>query len=514
MPVDLPTEALGDRHLRGFDPKQKQQFYAGRVRVQTSVVVAETRTGQMILWWLTNLLTRQFGVVRQIELDVPDSAMLPGIALFGHQATLHQTLLDTAVKIATNRISVTTKALDGADVVIHIGPRFSGGTERDFAIWGEGWRCAAAATLDLPSDDGSIAVGPMLAATVGAAEVFQRITNWRGEGREPRPPFYFSAWDGNTASEWAALTIGPDIRPLAIEPFYLCGAGAVGQALVATLAYFVDRSGHAVILDGDPLDRTNLNRYCLAHHQSPSGKAEACKAVLETGAFTVDAEPNFWAAYQRRPFPRTKSPNLNADEAAYKYRLLISCVDKNGPRHELQNFWPRVILGASTSGLTAKVSRYDCVTGECLKCSNPLPTVLTIEEEAAALRALTQSEREKALSELKPEHAAVVRSYLEQSSCGHAAEQFLTELGQIRRREFSVGFVSVSSGVFLAVALVQHAWGQRELFSDAANHFSFSFLSRKSGHEFFLREPSCDCAGGGGQFFRQLWINSATSPLL
>lgn len=226
---------------------------------------------------------------------------------------------------------------------------------------------------------------------------------------------------------------------------------------------------------------------------------------METGTFAVDAHQFYWAAYQQRPLPRTTSPALNADEAGFKYRLLISCVDKNGPRHELQNFWSRLIMGGSTSGLTVKVSRYDCVTGECLKCSNPLSLVPTIEEEAAALKVMGQADREKILSELKPEHATLVRSYLEQSSCGHAAEQFLTELGEIRRREFSVGFVSVASGIFLAVALIQHAWGKEEILPDPTNYFAFSFLSRKPNHEFFRREPSCDCAGSGGIIFRQLW---------
>lgn len=511
MPPDLSAEALGNRHLLGFNSTQKQDFYTGRVRVRASPVIAASRTGQVILWWLTNLLARQFGVVRHLEFDVPNVPMHAGVALFGIQSTLHQTLLDTGAKIAKDRITVTTTALDMVDVVLHVGPRVARGTNRDLALWGDGWRCAAADALDLPNADSRIVVGPMLAATLGAAEVFQRITNWHGEGRKPRPPLYFSAWDGNAASEWGALAIGPDMQPLAIEPFYLCGAGAVGQALVATLAYFPERSGHAVVIDGDPLDRTNLNRYCLAHHQSPAGKTDACKAVLETATFAVDTQPFFWAGYQQRPLPRTTSPTLNADEAAFKYRLLISCVDKNGPRHDLQNFWPRLMLGGSTSSLTAKLSRYDCFTGECLKCANPLPALPTIEDEANALRAMTPSERERALSELNPEQAKIVRNYLEQPGCGHAAEQYLTELGEIRRREFSVGFVSVASGIFLAVALIQHAWNRNELIHGGTNHFAFSFLSRRPGRDFFGRDPHCDCSGSGGALFRQLWASGAAA---
>jgi hypothetical protein len=262
-----------------------------------------------------------------------------------------------------------------------------------------------------------------------------------------------------------------------------------------------------VILDGDPLDATNLNRYCLSHRASPSGKADACKAVLENASFKIDALPLYWEKYQGMRLPRTKSDVLNASEAAFKYRLIVSCVDKNGARHELQNFWPRLILGGSTSGLTAKLSSYDCATGECLKCSNPLPVYPTVEEEARALNKMLEADRDIVLGKLPPEKAAAVRAYLVDLGCGHVAEQFLNELGEIRRREFSVGFVSVASGVFLAVALIQKALGFGNLVQGDANHFLFSFLSRKPRRDFFARDASCECTGAGGELFRQLWRN-------
>jgi hypothetical protein len=512
MSADPALEEPGDRHLLGLKPEQKQRFYLGRVRVRVSAEIAASHNGQLILWWLANLLARQFNVVRHIEFDVPALPMRPSIALFGHQSGLPETLVGTVAQIAGQRVAASAAATAPADIILHVEPRFTKGTDRDYAIWGDGWRCAAAAVLDVPAGAGHVAVGPMLAATLGAAEAFQRITDWQGEGRMPREPLYLSAWDGKVASDWTALSDGPPITELAIEPFYLCGAGAVGQALVATLAYFPSRAGHAVILDGDPLDGTNLNRYCLSHRASPPGKADACKAVLENASFKVDALPHYWEKYQGLPLPRTKSPALNTSEAVFKYRLIVSCVDKNGARHALQNFWPRLILGGSTSGLTAKLSSYDCATGECLKCSNPLPVYPTIEEEGQALRKMAEADRDAVLGRLPPEKVAAVRAYLADPGCGHAAEQSLNELGEIRRREFSVGFVSVASGIFLTVALIQSALGVGNLVQGEANHFSFSFLSRKSGRDFFAREASCECSGAGGDLFRQLWLNDPHSP--
>ncbi len=429
-----------------------------------------------------------------------------GVALFGHQPDLSDTLFGTVALIAGQRVTTSAATTESSDIILHVDPRFTQATDRDYAIWGDSWCCAAATLLDVPAGASHIPIGPMLAATLGAAEAFQRITDWQGEGRLPREPLYLSAWSGKTARNWFALLDGPPVTALAIEPFYLCGAGAVGQALAATLSYFPGRAGHAVTMDGDPLDGTNLNRYCLSHRASPPGKADACRAVLENTAFTVDAMPYYWKDYQSLSLPRTKSTVLNADEARHKYRLIVSCVDKNPARHELQNFWPRRILGGSTSGLTAKLSSYDCANGECLKCANPLPTYPTIEEEARALRKMTEIERDAVLGRLPEEKAAAVRAYLSDPGCGHVAEQYLTELGEMGRREFSVGFVSVASGIFLAVAMIQRALGVGDLVQGDANHFSFSFLSRRCGREFFARESACECSGAGGDLFRDLWL--------
>lgn len=505
MSANFTSEPANIRHLLGLKAEQKAKFYPGRIQVRASGDIADSFNGQLILWWLANLLARQFKVVRHIGFDVPSVPIRPGVALFGHQAGLRETLMGTVTQIAGDLVTASIEVLPAADIVLHVTPTFNGGTERDYVIWGDGWRCAAASKLAIPSGAGQVAVGPMLAATIGAAEAFQRITDWQGEGRAEREPFYLSAWDGKTASDWTGLQDGPTTIAPRLEPFYLCGAGAVGQALVATLAYFPRRAGHVVVLDGDPLDPTNLNRYCLSHRKSPPGKADACKEILETADLVVDAQPHYWEKYVALPLPRTRSPVLNAFEAKHMHRLIVSCVDKNPARHSLQNMWPRLMLGGSTSGLTLKVSRYDCSSGECLKCANPVPTNQTIEEEARILQKMTEAEREGVLSGLAAEKAEAVRAYLADPGCGHAAEQYLNELGEIRRREFSVGFVSVASGIFLTAALIQHASKLGDLVSGNNNHFSFSFLSRRSRGDFFFRGDACDCAAVGGKLYRRLW---------
>lgn len=110
-------------------------------------------------------------------------------------------------------------------------------------------------------------------------------------------------------------------------------------------------------------------------------------------------------------------------------------------------------------------------------------------------------------SDTELHQVGVARSRAFPQRPGIVCARYLNELGEIRRREFSVGFVSVASGIFLAVALIQHALGSGDLVRGSANHFSFSFLSRKPGRHFFARDSDCECTGVGAALFKQLWSN-------
>lgn len=55
-------------------------------------------------------------------------------------------------------------------------------------------------------------------------------------------------------------------------------------------------------------------------------------------------------------------------------RVLVSAVDTNAARHQLQDALPYIVLGASTHELRAEVDRYDMddPLSRCLKCDNPV----------------------------------------------------------------------------------------------------------------------------------------------
>ena len=66
---------LADRHLRA-DPQgvlaDSLDVMSGVVLVQVSLAMAVARGTQHLAWMLVSLLSRQFKVVKEIVLDVPD----------------------------------------------------------------------------------------------------------------------------------------------------------------------------------------------------------------------------------------------------------------------------------------------------------------------------------------------------------------------------------------------------------------------------------------------------------
>jgi hypothetical protein len=417
--------------------------------------------------------------------------MLPGVACFGQQRSLLETLTATVESIARGQIRVHgPETGHDADVDIRVGSvdRIVQAVPFDIGVQGSGWNCYAGPGVPLiqaGADDNPF--GAIFAACLGGAYAFRVITDYRGERRHPAVPVHFSLWDGQTRNSAGELPVGAWPQQINLPPFYLCGAGAVGQAFAATMGACRQRTGHAVILDRDPFDDTNANRYVLSYPgQGIADKTAVSAAALAGTAFTVEPRPMHWEDYVREGSHRTSHPQLSADEKLHKYRLLISCVDKNRARHGLQNYWPQLILGGSTLDLLSQVMRYDVAQGgECLKCNNPISAEMTVEEKIA--------------------RAAAAEGAIEPPDCGRVTEQFLNEHGQQESYDFAVGFVSVGAGVLLAAAVIQESLGTKEFFSPANNYFGFNFRNNFCGKNFYRRKSGCDCGSKGAFLFHRLW---------
>jgi SOS response associated peptidase (SRAP) len=78
-------------------------------------------------------------------------------------------------------------------------------------------------------------------------------------------------------------------------------------------------------------------------------KAPLLARFLQDRGFTTLTYPGHWQAYVTGQGREANRPDLAELERRYLYRFVLSCVDDNGARHALQNLWPDMLIGGSTT---------------------------------------------------------------------------------------------------------------------------------------------------------------------
>jgi molybdopterin/thiamine biosynthesis adenylyltransferase len=507
---DPSSPNLGDRHLRPIDGLARPSG-GRRVRISAGDTAARSVAGQHTLWMLANLLARQFGVVAEVELALPRLPLHPQAALFGGRECLSDTLAEVIRLVAGDAVLVAKDAAP-ADVEVVVGRP---GDERrpsihQIAVLGAGWRVFAGGANAVPEaglDNGNT-LGPYFAACIAGGEVFKRLCGLQtGKGRFI-DSMTLSLWDFQSYPEWSQAPDGPPIDALTLPPFYLVGAGAVGQAAAAALATWDVVRGHATVIDLEGIDATNLNRYLLATlGDIGAGKTELLAARLAGRGLSVHRSDKGWPGYALDPLAREgQRRDLRQEEDAYRYPLVLSCVDKNVPRHAIQSYYPEYLIGASTNGLGLAVEAYDMRSDfECLKCHHPPePKGPSVEEIAERLRRLPREERRRQALECGADWEAV-EQYIADPRCGQLGEAEMEKF-TAGNPDWSVGFVSAASGTLLAAQFVKFSLLGRDAFpTREGNTLRFNFLNPGLRWTMHRRNPTCDCQEKGKRAYHQLW---------
>jgi hypothetical protein len=513
------AERLGNRHLTGnekFDSdalKRRPRV----VRVTASASVAGTPAGQHSLWMITNLLARQFSIITTLEIDVPAVAAIPGVALFGSGQTLQETLLNTATLVAGAALDIRngSRPRQPPDAEAGVG-QYRPGAPFSVAVLADGWKILAGKPDVIPAvtPNSTNPFGPYFGACLAAGEIFKHLAGLRpGCGRVIKH-LALSLWDYQASDSWATADPGLWPREIMLPPFYLVGAGAVGQAAVASLAASPTVGGYATIIDDEEVDEGNRNRYALAHSDNLGKKKVLIAAeTLAHDNFQAIPYPGRWEAYVQgidRPQHRTDIAQL---ERKWKFRRILSCVDKNGPRHSIQNVWPELILGGSTLECGILVQAYGLRTnGECLKCSNPIEDDgRTIEGEAARWKQMIPAERRRVAVQ-NGLNIQAIEAYLIDPKCGQLGEQEIAKFVLDPRQDWSVGFVSVAAGVLLAAKFVQSAIsGLDTAFPPARGQaLRFNFLNSGPIITRHPRKETCNCRTSGDRSYLRLWNDQTT----
>ena len=287
----------------------------------------KTRAGQAALLTTVNVLARTGG---QLQLSIPTAPLL--LTDLPWRGGLDEVAARIAVW-AGGRLSSGRTPL----ARVHVGPQREGDA---VLIGGDG----VTARIDSPEPDqadGPLTLGAVVAAYLGCARAFhlalQTVVNVKPVGRRP-----------------VAWTILADRPALSIPAFSLVGAGAVAHGLFWAIALGGLRlAPGSEVCDPQSLDRSNLNRHQLA-------------GVDDVGRPKVEVVASFAAALGGLR-PSVARFRAGAEPAA----LIVSTVDNDETRYEIQGAMPRRVAHAATSGESVSAAMLDFSDGACLGCLFP-----------------------------------------------------------------------------------------------------------------------------------------------
>ncbi|MEA2908971.1 MAG: hypothetical protein QOJ15_1052 [Bradyrhizobium sp.] len=472
----ITDERISDRHLREVDGLAPA---ADRRAVTVTVVAdpawAAAPAGQHLLVCLVNLLARLTETVTHIRLVVPSVPVAVRLPYGPSPGDLAAALAAMVPWAVGDDVSVEfTTAPGNDDLVLCLG-RPTG--QAMLCALADGWRCWVGDPAHFPRDSrvstSTTPLGPYLAASFLAGEVFKRA---RGVTRGGSiHSLGYSLWTG-TVGEWSFLEAGPELAGRDLPPFYLVGVGAVGQGLAQILGAAAFARGCVVAIDDDRHDKTNLNR-CFLAGSADVGDPKMNAVVRYLNGTLVQCPPHVGTLID---YASKAKPSINAElaraESECRYDIIVSCVDKGKSRQDIQGLRPRLIIGGSTTGLTAKTNVYDFAPGTpCLGCHNPPEKdAERLREFERVLRAMSHDERIAYLRDRGVDPRPILQ-YLADGKCGSAGENMLRDMATGSPREFSVSFVSMGAAVLLAARLFS-----RVLFggpdADRARMTSIAFL--------------------------------------
>lgn len=446
--------SVADRHSHTLGGKfySLERTCSAQVTIIVSAAAAKSRCGQLVATWLANLMGRMAGVVERVGviLEGGDQPLQHRVDPRG--VSSGDSFADSVLRNARlSNPALQSSPIDpeGRNLRVGVGHPTAA---CDVYASATPWIAYVGSSLGPECEvNDSGPVGPVVAAALASGEVFKILRAKEARSQTVRRCYFDTfAWrfcDG--FSQHNELTSRPGMLR---SNFVLAGVGAVGTAFLLTL-WSMDIGVSAVIVDGDKVADSNLNRYPLfsfADLKLP--KADRARDLLNTDTFSVQAHSLWWSEYQKIA---RESPSL-----------LLSAVDTNVARHQLQDALPRLIIGASTHDLRAEVGRYDLADARsrCLKCFNAPEAA---EDDAKLQRRLLGMERSELERYAESCGASVARlvDYVDElraggSGCALLAGEALDSLRVCTgERQFAVSFVSAFAGAMLCAQVVREAAG-------------------------------------------------------
>lgn len=466
--------------------------------------LSETRGGQLMALAVLNNVSR---FTRRIFLDFP--AVTKRINVPHSRSSDFSTSI---AELATNidpSIVLDRKVLgaDRIDALVAIG---SSRLNSDFnvTINSKGWLAELSqdSALDYATRD-SNPIGAFAASALAGAEIFKQILrklgSTNGAVEKKTQHVLFSALDYSVDSRNPPNPALPGA--INIGETLLVGAGAVGGSLIFTLRYIEEARGYLTVVDHDKIDESNLNRYLIAGHD-------------DVGKSKVDVASGFTGSDVRiRPIS-AKYEDYASGADSKTFDLVISTVDNNQAREEIQSDLPRVVIHGATHEQTFVVSRHNFTQGACLGCLF-FKQELSYPEQISAETGIPIGEVERVLSSNGAFSADHARTIVREK--GGDGKRLMSVIGlpfkEVYAKEIcgtfgiqiggdsaaaTSSFVSAMPGILLAGELVKERTKELQDYR-LSNYFTMSLFSPLAAQVMFRqKDPRCSCLCG-----EQIMIN-------
>jgi hypothetical protein len=374
------------------------------------------------------------------------------------------------------------------EAVLHVGA--SPAAHRNLTtVHSDGWvvRLASdAPPIPMTSEQTNV-VAAVAAAALGTAEVFKRLVEVRSDRGPLHSRLQFSLWDYSDGETGLGAPL-PERISLRV---LIAGLGAIGSA-IAYLLKRLPADGSLWLIDRQSYTAENLGT-CIALDAEGLNRPK-----------TWFLERYLSPQYQVKPLPGEVRAAMAAyTKCAARPPTLLGGLDNITARHDLQDFWPDMIVdGALGESFACQVSLWRWRgDGGCLRCQFVEPEVDSIAAVAAVTglsrdrlakpdSLITKDDVDAAPAKLR---AALARS-LGKPVCSVTSRAMIEQLtGKTARVAPSVPFVAVISAAMVVGELLKDRLPYAPVLR---NRYQFDVLYGPQGGMVLneTRRPNCTCA--------------------
>lgn len=342
-------EARDSRTLKLVD---RTDYRNKRILIAVDEDTARTLNGQVMVLTTSNLLSR---FCRNISLMCVSEVEQMYVPKKLHHQNFQSTILRLLGSIDPfGDFHIVHSDKGNYDEIIAIGsPEIT--KNPSFGINSDGWiSYISKNTMGHPSvRTQPNPIGASASACIVTTEIFRSML---GMETGVKDSFCFSAFDysfDKTGSHNPDLPDSIDLKEI-----QMVGCGALGSAVSFFLS-MLPITGTMIVIDHDQVEISNLNR-CPTFTLNDVGKMKAYALADFLSETSMKVNP-FLGKYS----------DFVAQRGAGDPDVVLSLVDSNGPRHEIQMNMPRLILYAATGEWVFSVGRHNALEDDCHICRFP-----------------------------------------------------------------------------------------------------------------------------------------------